>query len=104
MNRRAFSFAVLVFTVLAPGLAQQRLFTPPESAREALKLVTSSSLMGHIRFLSDDLLEGRAPATHGDKLAQAYIAAQMEACGLQPGTRDSRKRCSLSPASEPSAA
>jgi len=88
MNRRAFSLAALVFTVLAPGLAQQRLFTPPEPAREALKLVTSSSLMGHIRFLSDDLLEGRAPATRGDKLAQAYIASQMEACGLQPGAHD----------------
>ncbi|HXG00136.1 MAG TPA: M28 family metallopeptidase, partial [Bacteroidota bacterium] len=38
-----------------------------------------------IRFLADDALEGRAPGTRGDRLAQAYIASQMEGLGLQPG-------------------
>ncbi len=39
----------------------------------------------HIRFLADDLLEGRAPGSRGEKLATRYIAAQMQALGLQPG-------------------
>lgn len=76
---------LLLFTSIASGAAQERAFDPPNAARPAMKLVTTSSLMGHIRFLSDDLLEGRAPGTRGDRLAQAYIASQMEAYGLLPG-------------------
>jgi hypothetical protein len=38
-----------------------------------------------VRFLSDDLLEGRGPASRGDALAQKYIASQMEALGLEGG-------------------
>jgi len=38
-----------------------------------------------IRFLSSDLLEGRGPATRGDRLARAYLASRFEAIGLEPG-------------------
>jgi Zn-dependent M28 family amino/carboxypeptidase len=38
----------------------------------------------HVRFLSSDLLEGRAPGTRGGILAESYIAAQFEAAGLLP--------------------
>jgi len=50
--------------------------------------VDPSSLMSHIRFLSHDLLEGRAPGTRGDVLARTYIASQMELLGLKPGAED----------------
>lgn len=66
-------------------LCAQDTFVPPPEATRALKNITTESLMSHVRFLSDDLLEGRAPGTRGDKLAQAYIAAQMQLLGLQPG-------------------
>ncbi|HEY1586884.1 MAG TPA: PA domain-containing protein, partial [Polyangia bacterium] len=56
------------------------------SAREktAARRITASSLAAHVRFLADDLLEGRAPATRGSDLAQRYIAAQYERLGLEP--------------------
>ena len=38
-----------------------------------------------VRFLSSDLLEGRAPGTRGDRLAREYVAARFEAIGLEPG-------------------
>ena len=57
--------------------------TPAEKAAAAA--ITPERLRAHIRFLADDLLEGRGPATRGDRLAQAYIAAQMEGMGLEPG-------------------
>ncbi len=38
------------------------------------------ALRAHMRFLADDLLEGR-----GYKLAAEYVAAQFEAAGLEPG-------------------
>lgn len=87
MNRQILVLAILFMTAFN-GTAQQARYTPPAAAQEVLNLITTNSLMGHIRFLSDDLLEGRAPGTRGDRLAQTYIAAQMEALGLQPGGND----------------
>src|SRR5256884_3964016 len=42
----------------------------------------------HLKYLADDLLEGRAPATRGGRLAATYIAAQFQALGLEPAARD----------------
>ncbi len=39
----------------------------------------------HLKFLASDLLEGRAPGTRGDTLAQKYIASQLQLIGLEPG-------------------
>jgi Zn-dependent M28 family amino/carboxypeptidase len=72
--------------VLSPAtIFAQKRYAPPRSALPALSQVTEHSMMSHIRFLSDDLLEGRAPATRGDKLTLAYIASHMEELGLKPG-------------------
>lgn len=43
----------------------------------------------NLRFLSSDLLEGRAPATRGGALAEQYIAAQLESYGVRPGANGS---------------
>jgi Zn-dependent M28 family amino/carboxypeptidase len=57
--------------------------SPAERAASAR--VTEAEISGHIRFLSDDLLEGRKPGTAGADLAVKYLASQMEAMGLVPG-------------------
>ena len=44
----------------------------------------TAAMDAHLRFLASDLLEGRAPATRGGRLATEYIAAQFQALGLQP--------------------
>src|SRR5256885_273646 len=46
--------------------------------------VDTAAMDAHLRFLASDLLEGRAPATRGGRLAAEYIAAQFEALGLEP--------------------
>ena len=46
--------------------------------------VDTTAMDAHLRFLASDLLEGRAPATRGGRLAAAYIAAQFQALGLEP--------------------
>src|SRR5688572_8608352 len=51
----------------------------------AVDRIRAAELAAHIKFLADDLLEGRAPATRGGDLAARYIAAQFEALGLEPG-------------------
>ncbi|MFQ5864327.1 MAG: M28 family metallopeptidase [bacterium] len=46
-------------------------------------------IRAHLQFLSDDLLEGRAPGSRGSELAAKYIAAQFQAAGLLPAVGDS---------------
>ncbi|MCA2980487.1 MAG: M20/M25/M40 family metallo-hydrolase [Myxococcaceae bacterium] len=46
--------------------------------------ITSEALLGHVRFLASDALEGRGPATRGDALTQQYLATQFETLGLAP--------------------
>jgi Zn-dependent M28 family amino/carboxypeptidase len=66
--------------VAAPALAQTTSAPAP---------ITPHEIDGHLRFLSSDLLEGRAPATRGGRLAAEYIAAQLRAFGLEPGVNGS---------------
>ncbi len=56
--------------------------------QRALATPTSNQLDAHIRFLADDLLEGRAPGSRGADIAAHYIRAQFEEAGLAPGAPD----------------
>jgi hypothetical protein len=53
--------------------------------KRAAQEIAPELLRAHIRFLSSDLLEGRGPATRGDRLGEAYVQSQMESLGIQPG-------------------
>ena len=46
--------------------------------------ISAARLAAHVRFLSDDLMEGRGVASRGEALATAYIASQFELLGLEP--------------------
>jgi Zn-dependent M28 family amino/carboxypeptidase len=69
----------------APALPPAPAARPAEPAAPRL---TPAMIGGHIRFLADDLLEGRAPGTRGSELAVKYIAAVMERAGLEPAGDD----------------
>src|SRR5918995_3412756 len=77
---------------LAAALAAPSVSAPPVTLTPAEKAaaarITPEVLRAHVRFLADDLLEGRGPASRGDRLAQLYIATRLEALGLQPGAPD----------------
>ena len=51
--------------------------------------ITPEEIDAHLRFLSSDLLEGRAPATRGGRIAEEYIASQLKTFGVKPGVGDS---------------
>jgi Zn-dependent M28 family amino/carboxypeptidase len=57
---------------------------PAPAPGPALDAMTTASLTAHLKMLSSDLFEGRAPATRGGQLAEQYIATQLEALGLEP--------------------
>ena len=68
---------------------------PSESATSESKRIFSPAsideptLRRHIKTLSDDEFEGRAPATPGGKKARAYITGEMQKIGLAPANGDS---------------
>src|ERR1700680_1425834 len=51
--------------------------------------ISPREIDAHLRFLSSDLLEGRAPATRGGRIAEEYIATQLRVFGVKPGVGDS---------------
>ena len=62
---------------------------PSELQQQAAKQwITDSAFKDDIKFLADDLLEGRGPGTRGDDLAQRYIISQFGQIGLRPGAAD----------------
>src|SRR5690349_20853568 len=58
---------------------------PAEVQRAAATEITAAALEAPIRFLADDLLEGRGPSTRGDRLARLYLANELRALGYEPG-------------------
>ncbi len=57
----------------------------PPGAEKAAQAIDRASLEAPLRFLSDDLMEGRGPASRGDETAQLYLASMLEFLGYQPG-------------------
>jgi hypothetical protein len=75
---------VLVMLFAATAAAAPKAGPDRQREQSAAAKVGEGALAAHIRFLSDDLLEGRAPAARGDEVAMRYVAAQFARLGLQP--------------------
>src|SRR5262245_23749649 len=60
----------------------------PAPAIEAGDTNGARRIEAHVRFLADDLLEGRAAGTRGYDLAALYVESQFRALGLEPAGED----------------
>src|SRR5215472_9172118 len=78
---------IVVLTLLASAGAQDR--DVPGEVQNAVDHFSKSAFRANMRFLADDLLEGRGTGTRGQELAAKYVAAQFEAFGLEPGGTNS---------------
>jgi len=78
--RREKPVAVIALTIvaLATTAISQRPSRPASSSQ-----INEDRLRAHIKFLSDDRLEGRGTGARGGELAALYIAEQFEAMGLK---------------------
>ncbi len=80
--------ALVVSTV---GLAQSNGGSPEgsgaqmQAVKAAEATIDPERIRAHVRFLADDLLEGRGPGLRGSELAAKYIATQFALDGLKPG-------------------
>jgi Zn-dependent M28 family amino/carboxypeptidase len=69
----------LTFFLVAATLA---FALDPEAAE---RLITPARLLAHIKILSSDEFEGRAPSTRGEELSVRYLVNQFRSFGLKPG-------------------
>ena len=74
MNKKIISFLIIFSISLISTFGQTGKYS---------NLFSENDLKAHVRFLSDDLLEGRGPGTRGGELATKYIAAQLETYGIK---------------------
>lgn len=56
----------------------------PAGVSAAMRGVDAERIRAHVRFLADDLLEGRGTGERGGDIAARYIAAQFALDGLKP--------------------
>ncbi len=86
---RATTLAAVAAFFAVAACAGDRAPTPPSAGENAaLESITAEGILDHIRVLSDDSLEGRAPGTPGEDKTIAYLTAQFKDMGLAPGNPD----------------
>jgi len=60
-------------------------FAGNDAADEASATIRPEAIRADMRFLADDLLEGRGTGTRGHEIAAKFMASEFEAMGLDPG-------------------
>jgi Zn-dependent M28 family amino/carboxypeptidase len=86
MKLRLSALVCMILSIAVAPAAQAQV--PPVIVPPAIKAAEASinaeKIRAHVRFLADDLLEGRAPGLRGGDLAAKYIATQFALYGLRP--------------------
>jgi Zn-dependent M28 family amino/carboxypeptidase len=75
--------AVLLISCSRPAPPAATSSSP--QAGPALGEINERAIEAHIKMLSSDSFEGRAPSTRGGTLAAEYLASQLEEMGIEPG-------------------
>ena len=73
--RIQFTGTLIIIAIAITSTAQQKKLLPSQISENALR--------AHIKFLSDDRLEGRGTGARGGETAALYVAEQFEAIGLK---------------------
>ncbi len=60
----------------------------PRNVTAAMQRIDAERIRAHVRYLADDLLEGRGTGTRGGDIAAKYIATQFALDGLKPAGDD----------------
>jgi Zn-dependent M28 family amino/carboxypeptidase len=78
-----FAVAVVASVSCLSGALMAQSIPPAVKAAEAS--IDGEKIRAQVRFLADDLLEGRGPGLRGSEIAAKYIATQFALYGLKPG-------------------
>ena len=85
---RVIRLLAVIFFATLPPLVRSSAQSSATSPSTTPARITPEEIDAHLRFLSSDLLEGRAPATRGGRIAEEYIASQLRTFGVKPGAGD----------------
>ena len=66
------------------GVAAAQTLPQAAQLKAAEQSIDAEKIRAHVRFLADDLLEGRGPGMRGAEIAAQYMAAQFALDGLKP--------------------
>ncbi len=94
MNSRIFLVLSILVTTLLQSCAGNSVPANSDAQQKsmaekaALDSITSDDLLRHIKRLSSDEFEGRAPGTPGEELTVQYLTEQFQRIGLKPGNPD----------------
>jgi Zn-dependent M28 family amino/carboxypeptidase len=77
--------SVLLLTSLFTSPVATASSTPQQTAIDA---ITAEELLRHIKILSSDEFEGRAPGSKGEERSVKYIIDQFKSLGVKPGNPD----------------
>jgi Zn-dependent M28 family amino/carboxypeptidase len=76
---RIVSIALVLFAIAVAGISQR----VSRRTNNMPSQISESALRAHIKFLSDDRLEGRGTGAKGGETAALYVAEEFEALGLK---------------------
>lgn len=80
----ALSIGVLVGGLIVVALGRHSVRAGQDAGDEASTRIRPEAIRADMRFLADDLLEGRGTGTRGYEIAANFMAAEFEAMGLEP--------------------
>ena len=83
-TRSAALLALVVVWVVVKSWTLRAQGDAPDAADAAMATIRPEAIRADMRFLADDLLEGRGTATRGHEIAAKFMAAQFEQMGLEP--------------------
>jgi Zn-dependent M28 family amino/carboxypeptidase len=84
------SYARVFVVAAAAGLtaAAGGAFLHASADPAAWPTFSADAIVEHVKVLSSDKFEGRAPGSHGEELTIEYLVGQFKALGLKPGNTD----------------
>lgn len=88
MNRKDLFFLCAFSLLFLQSCVRQEGPAVPTELKQGLASITADDLLSHIKVLSSDEFEGRAPGTKGEELTTRYLVEQFQAFGLKPGNPD----------------
>ena len=83
MSKKPFLKKKIIAVIALPILSIATAIVAQRTIRTTSSQISEDRLRAHIKFLSDDRLEGRGTGARGGELAALYIAEQFEAMGLK---------------------
>ena len=83
MQKGALWLAAMVIALVVWGFTQTSPRLSPAGI-SAMQKIDAQRIRAHVKFLSDDMLEGRGTGQRGGDMAAEYIAKEFKSYGLMP--------------------